>query len=125
MSEYKKLEPEEIQELAQKIKYCGEFNLKEVCDGIIDFFGGSATKAILNIGGEYNDEGYDLEITSIEVFDIENKEIKIQEDREDKYYDWKYSLISGECGREEGNSEIVIDITNQKIIGVPDLYVKI
>ncbi len=121
---YRKLNSEEIIQLAAKLKYVDLIDLKKLCDGVIKFFGATASKVKLIIGSEYNDQTYDLKISDIKVTDLKGKTLNYNEDHEDNYYDWKYDLIESQEAPEDLEvSNIVIDIKTGKIEKVPDLYV--
>lgn len=128
---YRKLSNSELVDLASKLKYLDSIPVKEICEGIVKFWGEKSAKAILDYCDEYNDSSYDLRLSQITVcdeFGAEIERIVPADDKYDESYgDWKYSI--GDLGSEsyDGDREvsgIVIDIKSQTIAGIPDLYIK-
>ncbi len=83
MPTYRKLDKKELIELANTLRYEDCIDSDTIRTLVKDFYPSTAHKIICFFGNEYNDETYDLKLESLEVFDIDNKELARNGEGED------------------------------------------
>ncbi len=126
MNNFRKINPSELTDLAAKLKYIDLINIEWACSRAAEFFGPTVTSIKLIAGPEYNDSGYDFNISDIKGF-CGNEELKNLDTGKykDNFNDWMYSLRgSTKISEYSPESEIVINVLNKRIEGIPDLYIK-
>ena len=121
---YRKLTNEEVLELASKIKYSDKLDFDGIKELVKKFYP-NPHKIVASFDSQYNDEGYNLCLEDISVYDINGNLVELPDDYdEDKYWDAKYDLKIRDCGENESVGDIVL-FMNESGLQLPDLYVQV
>lgn len=135
MSKYRKVTFQEIQEIAESIKYWDKVPVEQICEDLPKFFDGDVHFLTLFFEDEYNDSSYDLRVNSVEALDQDrrplNKKFGDRDWNNPLYDDYSDAIHNIELDREsyDGDRSFVIqvDIKNKRLINnknMPDLYIK-
>lgn len=124
---YRRLTKDEILQLTTRIRYEDRLDMGAIRAGILDLFGPTAHKALLQWGSEYNDETNDLRITEIAVWDAAGKRLKrevAEDDYDEELSDFFTEVEAGECGDNDSIEDMVVYVKDTGGLDLPDLWAK-
>ncbi len=127
---YRKLNKEELAELIGVLCHEENIDSNAIRTLVKDFYPSTAHKIICFFGNEYNDETYDLKLESLEVFDVDNKELARNGEgddvADDEFYSAKYNLgdIASDISENEESFSYTIFMSRKNQPKTLELYVQ-
>lgn len=126
MTSFRKLTKDEIVAISNRLKYEDQLDLPAIREAIKQLFGPAAHRVVLDYQCEYNDEGYDLQPTTIKVYNSNDKKIKPldpQQWEDNDEWEFRSDFEIPDVGSSQEMGEITVFINEAKTLEVADLFV--
>ncbi len=125
---YRKLKAEEVKELLGRFGASinkSKSDLAEIREYIKNYYPSTATTVLVQYNSEYNDEGYDVSVQYVAVYDREQQELLPLKDKareaRDKWAEVFFTESNDGCGFRDPVEDKVY-LLNEA--GLPELYIK-